>query len=685
MIKVLLGWIAQPNKVVLTILVWLAGESVAWTEDWPQWMGPQRDGVWRESGILRKFPPNGPKVLWRAPLGAGYAGPAVAEGRVYVCDRVEGQAAGDPGQERVLCLDEENGRVLWKFEYDCDYKFAYPAGPRTTPAVAGGKVYTLGAAAHLYCFEAATGKVIWSRELKEDYRAKTPIWGFAAHPLVDGQKLICVVGGQGSLVVAFDKDTGKELWRALEAKDPGYSPPVIYEAGGKRQLIIFNAEGLTSLDPETGKTYWHQPYTTQYGLTVSMPRKLDDLLLVTSFYNGPMMMRLASDRPAASLAWKGKSSSEVKTDGLHSIISTPFLEGNLIYGVCSYGQLRCLKAQTGERVWETLAATTTGKPVRWANAFLIKNGDVFFLPNERGDLMIARLNENGYEELDRAPLIEPTNRDCGRLVVWSHPAFANRSVFARNDREIIRVSLADPSAPASSELKLREDVLVRELTPGVWLHTTFFNLPQYGRVPANGLVIIDGADAALIDLPWTDQQTGVLMDWISKERQATVRAVVPTHSHQDCSGGLGEAHRRGAESWALDQTMALARKAGQPVPQHGFANATNLHCGQIRIELAYLGAGHTVDNIVAWIPGQQVLFAGCLVKAANATNLGNTQESDLAAYPKTLRQLKQRYGSARIVVPGHGRSGGVELIDHTLSLSLAGTTTSALSTAPPAH
>jgi outer membrane protein assembly factor BamB len=436
--------------MLVALASWRGGPASARGDDWPQWQGPQRNGEWRESGILRKFPANGPVVLWRAPIGPGYSGPAVANGRVFVCDRIEANAATNSGtadlgvnKERVLCLNEANGKVLWQYPYDCKYTFSYPAGPRTTPTVVDNKVYTLGAEARLCCLDAQSGAVLWSKELKKDYQAKTPIWGFAGHPLVDGNKIFCTVGGKDSLVVALDKDTGKELWHALDAREIGYCPPIIFEAGGRRQLAVFYPEGLASLDPETGKVFWTQPYSTQFGLTVSTPRKMDDLLFVTSFYNGPMMVRLAQDRPEASLAWKGKSSSEINTDSLHSIISTPFLEKGRIYGVCSYGQLRCLNAQTGERLWETFAATTGAAKVRWANAFLVKNGDVFFLANESGDLIIARLNEKGYQELSRAHLLEPTNRDCGRLVVWSHPAFADKSVIARNDKEIIRVSLAE--------------------------------------------------------------------------------------------------------------------------------------------------------------------------------------------------------------------------------------------------
>ena len=238
-------------------------------DDWPQWLGPQRDGLWRETGIVKSFPAGGPPVRWRTPIGAGYTGPAVAGGRVFVTDRVLSQGVKNPanpfnkgvlqGSERILCLDAATGKILWQHEYDCPYDVSYPAGPRATPVVSGGKVFTLGTEGNLFCLNAADGKVVWSHEFKKDFNAKTPIWGFAANPLLDGNKLICLVGGEGSVVMAFDKDTGKELWRALTAKEPGYAPPMIFEAGGKRQLIIWHPESLNSLDPETGSVYWSEP------------------------------------------------------------------------------------------------------------------------------------------------------------------------------------------------------------------------------------------------------------------------------------------------------------------------------------------------------------------------------------------------------------------------------------------
>jgi hypothetical protein len=160
------------------------------------------------------------------------------------------------------------------------------------------------------------------------------------------------------------------------------------------------------------------------------------------------MLKLDETKPGATVLWESKSKSEQaeKTDYLHSIMCTPFIKDGYIYGVCSYGELRCLKADTGTRLWSTLKATTaTDEPTRWANAFLVAQGDRFFLFNEQGDLIIARLTPQGYGEVSRAHILEPTNRLAGpkRPVVWSHPAFANRSVYARNDKEIVCVSLAE--------------------------------------------------------------------------------------------------------------------------------------------------------------------------------------------------------------------------------------------------
>jgi outer membrane protein assembly factor BamB len=445
------------RRTVLLLLLGSLAQTTVRADDWPQWLGPRRDGVWRETGILDKFPPGGPAVRWRTPIGAGYTGPAVANGRVYVMDRQppkEGAAPAAqgtlPGIERILCLDTADGKIIWKHEYDCPYvAISFPSGPRTTPLVHEGRVYTLGTMGDLLCLDAATGKVHWSRNIGRDYQVKPPVWGWSAHPLLDGDKLICLVGGDGSAVVAFEKTSGKELWRALKTEEIGYAPPMIYEAGGKRQLIVWLTDSVNGLDPETGKPYWSEPYPARIrpAVSIATPRKLGDLLFVSTFYHGPLMLKLAADKPAASVLWRGKSDNPGKPDGLHALITTPVLQDGHIYGVCSTGELRCLKADTGEQLWSTFAATGSGRNALYATLFMVPQGDRFFLFNDLGDLILARLTPKGYEAISRAHLLEPTQPARGRDVVWAHPAFANGCMYARNDKEIICVSLAAAGSP----------------------------------------------------------------------------------------------------------------------------------------------------------------------------------------------------------------------------------------------
>jgi outer membrane protein assembly factor BamB len=439
----------------LTPLALLVVVASARADDWPQWLGPQRDGVWRETGILDHFPKDGPTIKWRVPIHGGYAGPSAANGKVYVFDRILAPGEKDPanlfartnskGVERLSCLDAATGKEVWTYEYPCQYGMSYPAGPRAAPLISGGKVYTLGAMGDLNCVDAATGKSVWSKSFMKDYDAPLAIWGFAAAPILDGNKLICVVGGK-AFVVAFDKDTGKELWKSERGgPEPGYSAPMIYQVGKTRQLIVWLPDSVNGYDPETGKLYWSEAFKLQSNLAIPTPRFDGDRLLVSSFYNGSRMYQLDLDKPAAKELWRSAVSSEnpAKTDNLHAIMCTPYIRDGHIYGVCSYGELRCLTLD-GKRLWADLRATgkETKPAERWANAFLTPNGDRWFLFNEKGDLIIAKLTPKGYEEIDRAHILEPTCRLADRTVVWTHPAYANKCAFIRNDKEIVCVSLA---------------------------------------------------------------------------------------------------------------------------------------------------------------------------------------------------------------------------------------------------
>src|SRR5438067_3973147 len=440
--------ILMRDSRLISALVCLALGCALYADDWPEWRGRGRLGVWNETGIVEKFPPQGLTIAWRTPIKAGYSGPAVTGGRVFVTDFTRG--VNTKGVERILCLDEKTGRILWTKQWDTDYiglMDTYATGPRATPTVDGDRVYVLGSMGKLLCLTVKDGEILWQKDFIKDYKTDVPTWGMTGAPLVDGERLIALVGGANNAkVVAFDKRTGKEIWRALSSdkEEPGYCQPIIFEAGGARQLIIWHPTALASLDPATGKVNWEEPFRVQSGMTLATPILSGPRLLVSSFYNGSMMVSLDPAKPRATKVWQGKSGSEIDTDGLHSVVATPVFDGDYIYGVCSYGQLRCLRASTGERVWETQALTN--EKARWAAGHIVRHGDHYFINNDRGDLIIARLSPTGYQEISRTKLIKPntpvgTRREFS-AVNWSHPAYANKRIYARNDEEILCASLA---------------------------------------------------------------------------------------------------------------------------------------------------------------------------------------------------------------------------------------------------
>jgi outer membrane protein assembly factor BamB len=441
--------------MVRSTAVLLLAALTARADDWPQWMGPNRDGQWKETGILDKFPADGPKKLWSVPIAGGYAGPAVVGDKVYVTDylRKDGDATNNPnaqskseGKERLFCLNAKTGDVLWKHEYDVKYAVSYPAGPRCTPTVADGKVYALGSMGDLKVLDAESGSPLWTKDFKTDYSAKTPQWGFAGHPLVYKDLLICLAGGPDALLVAFDKSSGKEVWKALNTPTDGagYCPPTLIEAGGTTQLVIWHPEKMVGLNPADGKKYWDVPLKPAYGMSIMAPRKDGDYLFAGGIGFVCLTVKLAKDKPAVEEVWRG---SQAKKNGVYPVNATPLIEDGIIYGVDQPGSLRAVKLATGERLWGT-QQPVTGKqdkderPVNSGTAFLVKNGDRHFLFGETGHLIIAKLSPTGYEEIGRAKLLEPTNECFGRPVVWSHPAFANKCVYARNDKEIVCYSLA---------------------------------------------------------------------------------------------------------------------------------------------------------------------------------------------------------------------------------------------------
>jgi outer membrane protein assembly factor BamB len=406
-------------------------------DEWPQWRGPSRDGTWRETGIIDKFPKDGIKILWRQPIASGYSGPTVADGRVYVTDRVV-----EPTQiERVHCFDEKDGQPLWSFKYDCPYSIGYEAGPRASVTIDDGRAFALGAMGHLHCFEAGTGAVLWKKDLNDLYKIRMPIWGIAASPLIYEDLVILQIGGNDdACIVALNKKNGEEKWRALRDRAQ-YSAPILIEQAGQSVLVCWTGDSVAGLDPATGKVHWRHPFTpTKMPIGIATPIVENDRLFVTSFYDGALMLGLRQDKPAVDKLWQRRGLSERDTEALQSIISTPLFIGDQIYGVDSYGELRCLDAATGDRIWEDLTATPKA---RWSNIHFVRNGDRVWMFNERGELIISKLSPSGFDEISRAKLIDPTFDQLRQRggVCWAHPAFANKHIFARNDKEIVCASL----------------------------------------------------------------------------------------------------------------------------------------------------------------------------------------------------------------------------------------------------
>jgi len=422
--------------LVATALIVLHGTLPA--DDWPQWRGPERDGVWRESGIIDKFDGPTAERRWTADLCGGYSGPTVARGRVYVTDRLT-----EPDEiERVLCFDCRDGRKLWSCAYPCKYTISYRDGPRASVTVDDGRAYALGAMGHLHCLEAASGKVIWKKVPGRDYRIRMPIWGIAAAPLVENDLVIVQIGiASGGCVAAFDKRTGRLRWKALD--DPAsYSAPIAIDQAGRRVIVCWTGARLTGLDAQTGKLLWQHPFKHRRWIDmVATPVQADDRILVASFDEGALMIKLHHDQPAAERFWLRLGRSEFDTKAIQPMISTPLIIDGYIYGFDSYGQFRCLSAETGQRIWEDRTATSQ---TRWGTAHLVRNGDNVWLFNDRGELIISRLSPQGYREISRAKLIDPTRGQLNKRngVTWSHPAFAYKHVFARNDEELVCAPLA---------------------------------------------------------------------------------------------------------------------------------------------------------------------------------------------------------------------------------------------------
>jgi outer membrane protein assembly factor BamB len=411
------------SRVCFTLLVGVLFASPAASEDWPRWRGVRGDGTWNAPALPDKWPKDGLKTVWKQPVGGGYAGVTVADGRVYTMDLVEPVAKvrdGEPdGTERVLCFDAATGKPLWSHKYPVRYGTlgGYANGPRTSPTIHDGKVYTLGAVGHLFCFDAKTGEIVWQHDTVAKFGARIPEWGFAGSPVIDGDNVIAHIGAKGACLLALDRKTGKEVWRALG--DPaGYCTPVVIHPKSGKQVVVWTPENVHGVAADTGKPLWKVLYKVTYGVSIAPPVFHDGIVFVTGYWEGAKAIRLGDKPTDAEVIW-----TETKT--LRGLMAQPLYRDKHVYSIDRGLGLTCFELATGKKLWddENQLAPKARNP--HASIVWLNDTDRVLALNSDGELVMARLTPKEYAEQSRTKVLK------GRA--WGHPAFAGRWLFAKTD------------------------------------------------------------------------------------------------------------------------------------------------------------------------------------------------------------------------------------------------------------
>jgi formylglycine-generating enzyme required for sulfatase activity len=396
-------------------------------EDWPKWRGPRGDGTWNAPPLPEAWPEDGLHRAWRADIGGGYGGIAISGGRVYLMDRER-----EPeDRERVLCFDGVSGELLWSHPYAVSYEgVSYDNGPRATPTVFEGHVYTFGAVGQLLCLTVDRGDVVWSQDLVTDFGAQVPIWGLSASPVVVEDLIIVHPGGEReACYIAFDRKTGEERWRSV-ADAAGYATPLLIEHAGAQQLVCWTPTNVRGLDPATGKLLWTVPFEVNYGTAISKPIFQEGLVLVSGYYEGSLAIRLGDNPGGAEIAWHERRN-------LRGLMAQPLYRDGHAYLLDKRHGLTCLEMATGKKIWDDDNRMTPKGRNPQATMVWLGDEDRAIALNSDGDLILMRLTPDGYSEQSRSNIIGRT---------WAHPAYAGNCVYARSDSEIVCFSLVEAAA-----------------------------------------------------------------------------------------------------------------------------------------------------------------------------------------------------------------------------------------------
>jgi outer membrane protein assembly factor BamB len=384
-------------------------------QDWPQWRGPKRDGVvvgFKEPAVW----PAALKLKWRVSVGEGHSSPVVAGNRVF-------QLSRQGSREVVSCFDLDSGKLLWQDSYEVAYRMAlttqfivgkHKQGPRSTPVVSGGKLYTLGVGGVLSCYDAATGKALWRKDFKDQFKNTAPEFGTAMSPLIERGLLIIHVGGdkQGALM-ALDAATGAVRWQ-WSGDGPGYASPIMVEIKGTWHIITQSQSHIISIWPNNGGLLWQLPFTTEYEQNIVTPVVYQDLLIFSGINKGVFALRPSyRDRQwSAEMVWQNNDVS--------IYMNSPILSGNLLFGLShkNKGQFFCLDAATGQTLWK-------GPARQGENAAMVIAGQVMFWLTNDAELIVVRVSGKGYEELKRYKVAESET--------WAHPVIAGNRILVKDN------------------------------------------------------------------------------------------------------------------------------------------------------------------------------------------------------------------------------------------------------------
>ena len=395
----------------------LAAAVVTWAQDWPQWRGPNRDGVVGVYSAPAVWPEK-LKLKWKVNVGEGHSSPVMADGKIYLHTR-QGE------REVVSCLRPGTGEVIWQEAYAASYTVNPAAerhgkGVKSTPVVQAGRIYTMGIGGILSCFDAKTGKPQWRKEFG------SPDFGTAMSPLVDRGLLIAYVGtgGHGALT-AFDAETGSERW-SWKGDGPAYASPIVVELGGTRQVVTQSQHNIVGASEATGELLWHIPFNTAYDQNIVTPVLYRDTLIFSGLDNGVMAVRVLKrgSEWSTETVWQNKDVS--------MYMSSPVVSGDLLFGLSHHkrGQFFCLDPRNGTTLW-----TSEGREA--TNAAIVDAGTVLLLLTDNAELIVVKKSGKGFEPLRKYSVADsPT---------WAHPVVLSGGILIKDTTTLALWGTAGPT------------------------------------------------------------------------------------------------------------------------------------------------------------------------------------------------------------------------------------------------